>query len=311
MVRSSGLRRARGDRLPLTHMGREGHAINPLAPPRSPSPSPSRCRPPRRARPHHGHGHHAQPLVIGHRGASGYRPEHTLASYRSPLRWAPTSSSPTSSRPRTACSSPATSPRSAAPRTSPTTPSSPPARPPRRIDGVAVTGWFTEDFTLAELKTLRAKERLPRVRPQNTIYDGHFEVPTFEEVLDLRAAALAASCDRPLGVYPETKHPTYFRSIGPAARGRARARRSTRYGLEPPRRAGVRAVLRDRQPAGAGPRAQGAARAAARRQDAASPATRRAGDPAPTATSPRPRACARIARYADGRRPVEGLHRPA
>ena len=75
--------------------------------------------------------------------------------------WAPTTSSPTSSPPRTACWSPATRTTSAAPPTSPTTPSSPTARTTKVIDGRAVTGWFTEDFTLAELQTLRAKERLP------------------------------------------------------------------------------------------------------------------------------------------------------
>ncbi|MBD4444510.1 glycerophosphodiester phosphodiesterase, partial [Xanthomonas citri pv. citri] len=53
------------------------------------------------------------------------------------------------------------------------------------VDGVALTGWFTEDFTLAELKTLRAKERLPQVRPESASYDGRYQVPTFEEVLEL------------------------------------------------------------------------------------------------------------------------------
>ena len=75
------------------------------------------------------------------------------------------------------------------------------------IDGVSVTGWFTEDFTLAELKTLRAKERLPAVRPANTAFDGLYQIPTFQEVIDLAKR-------RHVGIYPETKHPTYFRSIG-------------------------------------------------------------------------------------------------
>jgi len=76
-----------------------------------------------------------------------------------------------------------------------------------------VTGWFTEDFTLAELKTLRAVERLPAVRQRNTLYDGLFEVPTFQEMLDLRAR-LSAELGRDLGVIPETKHPTYHRDLG-------------------------------------------------------------------------------------------------
>ena len=76
-----------------------------------------------------------------------------------------------------------------------------------------MTGWFTEDFTLAELKTLRAKERLPQVRPSNTAYDGLYEVPTLEEVLDL-VDELEAETGRTIGVAPEIKHSTYFDSIG-------------------------------------------------------------------------------------------------
>jgi glycerophosphoryl diester phosphodiesterase len=75
------------------------------------------------------------------------------------------------------------------------------------VDGVSETGWFTEDFTLAELKMLRAVERLPDVRPANTAFDGLYEVPTFQEVIDLARR-------RDVGIYPETKHPTYFAGIG-------------------------------------------------------------------------------------------------
>ena len=75
------------------------------------------------------------------------------------------------------------------------------------IDGVSTTGWFTEDFTLAELKTLRAKERIPLIRPHNTAFDGLYEVPTLQEVIDLAKR-------KGVGIYPETKHPTYFDSIG-------------------------------------------------------------------------------------------------
>jgi glycerophosphoryl diester phosphodiesterase len=80
----------------------------------------------------------------------------------------------------------------------------------KRIDGMAVTGWFTEDFTIAELKTLRATERLPF---RSHEYDGTFAVPTFDEVIEL-AQQLGRERGRPVGVYPETKHPAYFRSIG-------------------------------------------------------------------------------------------------
>jgi glycerophosphoryl diester phosphodiesterase len=78
---------------------------------------------------------------------------------------------------------------------------------------VPVEGWFTEDFTLAELKTLRAKERIPAIRPRNTLYDGRYEVPTLQEVIDL-TRRLSRELGREIGIYPETKHPTYFRSIG-------------------------------------------------------------------------------------------------
>ncbi|WP_306320566.1 glycerophosphodiester phosphodiesterase family protein, partial [Streptomyces sp. CC224E] len=80
----------------------------------------------------------------------------------------------------------------------------------KSLDGVATTGWFTEDFTLAELKTLRAKERIPATRQRNTIYDGRWEIPTFEEVLRWRAEQ-SKKLGREVWIYPELKHPTYFR----------------------------------------------------------------------------------------------------
>ena len=76
-----------------------------------------------------------------------------------------------------------------------------------------MTGWFTEDFTLAELKTLRAVERLPGVRPKNTAFNGLYTIPTLDEVLDL--ARHSRTCNGgEVGVYPETKHPTYFKNLG-------------------------------------------------------------------------------------------------
>ena len=83
----------------------------------------------------------------------------------------------------------------------------------KSIDGRSVTGRFTEDFTLAELKTLRVDERLPELRQENTIHDGLYEIPTFDEVLAL-ARNNGTGRARPIGVYPETKHSTYFDSIG-------------------------------------------------------------------------------------------------
>lgn len=81
------------------------------------------------------------------------------------------------------------------------------------VDGEAVTGWFTEDFTLAEIKTLRARERLPKVRPANAAWDGAFQVPTFEEMLEVLAAE-GARRGRPVGIVPELKHSTYFAAHG-------------------------------------------------------------------------------------------------
>jgi glycerophosphoryl diester phosphodiesterase len=149
----------------------------------------------------------AEPLVIGHRGASGYRPEHTLASYTLAARLGADYIEPDLVSTKDGVlvarheneiggtTDVADHPEFADRRTTKT------------IDGVALTGWFTEDFTLAELKTLRAKERIPDLRPRNTLYNGRYEIPTFQEVLDLAKRF-------GVGVYPETKHPTYFREIG-------------------------------------------------------------------------------------------------
>ena len=83
----------------------------------------------------------------------------------------------------------------------------------KNIDGIPVTGWFTEDFTLAELKTLRARERIPANRPANTAFNDQFDIPTLQEVIDLVKKESIAK-GRTIGIYPETKHPTYFKGIG-------------------------------------------------------------------------------------------------
>ena len=147
------------------------------------------------------------PLVIGHRGASGYRPEHTLASYRLAIGMGADFIEPdlVSTRDHVLVARHENE-------ISGTTdvadhPQFADRKATKTIDGVALTGWFTEDFTLAELRTLRAKERIPMLRPDNTAFDGLFQVPTFQEVIDLAKGA-------GVGIYPETKHPTYFDSIG-------------------------------------------------------------------------------------------------
>jgi glycerophosphoryl diester phosphodiesterase len=155
----------------------------------------------------------ADPLVIGHRGASGYRPEHTLAAYELAAK-----QGADYIEPDLVITKDGVLVARHEPEISTTTdvadhPEFASRRTTKMVDGVATTGWFTEDFTLAELKTLRAKERIPDLRPQNTKYDGRFEIPTLQEVIDLRAR-LSRRLHREIGIYPETKHPTYFRELG-------------------------------------------------------------------------------------------------
>jgi glycerophosphoryl diester phosphodiesterase len=154
----------------------------------------------RSARPH-------EPLVIGHRGASGYRPEHTLAAYQLAIDLGADYIEPdlvsTSDRVLVA--------RHENEISQTTDVESHPEFASRfrtkTIDGVPVNGWFTEDFTLAELRTLRAEERIPDLRPDNVAFNGLYQVPTLQEVIDLAKR-------NGVGIYPETKHPTYFDSIG-------------------------------------------------------------------------------------------------
>ncbi|MET3986233.1 glycerophosphodiester phosphodiesterase [Streptomyces sp. PvR034] len=153
------------------------------------------------------------PTVIGHRGASGYRPEHTLGSYQLALDLGadvieqdlvPTRDGHLVCRHENeigGTTDVADHTEFASRRTT------------KSVDGVSVTGWFTEDFTLAELKTLRAKERIPAVRQRNTLYDGRWEVPTFEEVLRW-ADREGKRRGKRVWLHVETKHPSYFRALG-------------------------------------------------------------------------------------------------
>ncbi|MFD9409615.1 glycerophosphodiester phosphodiesterase [Streptomyces sp. NPDC059989] len=153
------------------------------------------------------------PTVIGHRGASGYRPEHTLGSYQLALDLGadvieqdlvPTRDGHLVCRHENeigGTTNVADHPEFASRRTT------------KSVDGVSVTGWFTEDFTLAEIKTLRAKERIPAVRQRNTLYDGQWAVPTFEEVLRW-ADREGKRRGKRVWLHVETKHPSYFRALG-------------------------------------------------------------------------------------------------
>ena len=152
------------------------------------------------------------PIVIAHRGASGLRPEHTIASYALAIEMGADYIEPDLVLTKddvfvarhendiTGTTDVAKHPEFAA------------RKATRVIDGETHTGWFTEDFTLAELKTLRAVERLPKVRPDNAKYDRQFEVPTLAEIIALAKAH--SRNGRVVGIYPETKHPSYFAGIG-------------------------------------------------------------------------------------------------
>jgi glycerophosphoryl diester phosphodiesterase len=148
-----------------------------------------------------------RPIIIGHRGASGHRPEHTLEGYRLAAEMGAdfiepdlvsTKDGVLIARHENEISG-----------TTDAAEKFPDRKRTKTIDGQSITGWFSEDFTLAEIKSLRAKERLAF---RSHDYDGKFQVPTFDEMIDL-VQRLGRELGRPIGVYPETKHPTYFRGI--------------------------------------------------------------------------------------------------
>jgi glycerophosphoryl diester phosphodiesterase len=153
------------------------------------------------------------PVVIGHRGACGHRPEHTEASYELAAHLGADFLEPDLVSTRdgvlvarheneiSTTTDVAEHPEFAGRRTT------------KEIGGREVTGWFTEDFTLAELRTLRARERIPDLRPANTAFDGRCGIPTFAEVQAM-AVRLSEELGREIGVYPETKHPQHFRDLG-------------------------------------------------------------------------------------------------
>lgn len=173
------------------------------------------------------------PLVIAHRGASGERPEHTLEAYRLAIEQGADFVEPDLVATKdgvlvcrheseiSGTTDVASRPEFAS------------RRATRTVDGATVTGWFAEDFTLAEIRGLRARERLPHLR--GTAFDGRFGVPTVDEVLALVAEANARPDrrGRRVGVYPETKHPSHFASLGLALEPRL-LEALRRHGLDGP-----------------------------------------------------------------------------
>ena len=153
------------------------------------------------------------PLIIAHRGASGWRPEHTLAAYALAIDQGADYIEPDLVMTRDGV--PVVRHENEISSTTDVAAHAEFAdrRTTKRIDDVEVPGWFTEDFTLAELKTLRARERLPELRPANAAYDGRYEIPTLQEIIAL-VRYKERETGRAIGLYPETKHPSYFRAIG-------------------------------------------------------------------------------------------------
>ncbi|MDN6883369.1 glycerophosphodiester phosphodiesterase [Variovorax sp. CAN2819] len=161
-------------------------------------------------------------LVIGHRGASASRPEHTLAAYQQAIDdgadfiepdLVATKDGELVARHENAIAIVKDGNLVEATTNVADVPKYASRMTTKVVDGVSITGWFTEDFTLAELKELKARERIPKLRPANVSYNDQFQVPTLDEVIQL-AKSQTITKGRVIGIYPETKHPTYFRSIG-------------------------------------------------------------------------------------------------
>jgi glycerophosphoryl diester phosphodiesterase len=167
---------------------------------------------------------HSRPIVIAHRGASGYVPEHTLAAYFIAVEQGADYIEPDLVMTKDGALVARHENEIATTTDVATRPEFASRRTRKVVDGEEMEGWFAEDFTLAELKRLRARERLPELRPGNTRLDGQFEIPTLDEVLGLvraldRQRQVAAQREgkpkpMPIGVYPETKHPSYFDALG-------------------------------------------------------------------------------------------------
>ena len=159
------------------------------------------------------------PLVIAHRGASGERPESTLLAFRQAIAEGADFIEPDLELTKdghlvvrheneiSQTTDVASRPEFAARKTT------------KDVQGQKVTGWFTEDFTLAELKTIRCRERLPKLRPGSAKFDGQEQVPTYQEVIDL-AKSEAKRLGRVIGTYPELKHASHFAALGLPMEGR-------------------------------------------------------------------------------------------
>lgn len=153
------------------------------------------------------------PLVIGHRGASGYTPEHTLGSYALAALMGADYVEPDLVMTKDGQLIARHDNELGLTTDVHSHPEFASRYQNKTVDGNQISGWFTEDFTLAELKTLRAVERIPDIRPGNARMDGAFQIPTFREIIEM-VKGLQTSQNRVIGLYPEIKHSTYFESLG-------------------------------------------------------------------------------------------------
>ena len=148
-------------------------------------------------------------LIIAHRGASAERPEHTLAAYERAIDQGADYIEPDLVATKDLVLVSRHENELSGTTDVATREEFEDRRRDKTIDGQKIAGWFAEDFTLAELRTLRAKERIPSVRPANTRFDGLYQVPTLAEIVKLVRAKEAAT-GRRIGLYPEVKHPEFL-----------------------------------------------------------------------------------------------------
>lgn len=151
-----------------------------------------------------------KPLVVGHRGASGYRPEHTLASYQLAIDMGADFIEPDLVATKDGVLVARHEPNITNTTDVSTRAEFAARKTKKMVDGVEEEGWFASDFTLAEIKTLYAKQTFPE---RDQLFNAQFRIPTLEEVLDL-AKAESTKAGRTIGVIPETKHPTFHVNLG-------------------------------------------------------------------------------------------------
>jgi len=151
-----------------------------------------------------------KPLVVAHRGASGYMPEHTLEGYKLAIEQGADFIEPDLVSTKDGVLVVRHEPMLSGTTDVSARPEFASRKTTRKVDGIDTTDWFANDFTLAEIKTLRAKQAFA---DRDQSHNGKYAIPTFQEVIDL-AKAESARTGRTIGIYPETKHPTYHAALG-------------------------------------------------------------------------------------------------